>query len=123
MRFLIDACLPRNFASALQSCGHVAADARDLGMRSADDTQIAAHARLEAMTLLTEDWGFSDIRAYPPADYHGIVIFETHDDAIGAKMAALQHLLDRPDVVQRLPGRLAIVTPTRIRLRPPLPTP
>lgn len=123
MRFFIDACLPRNFASVLESCGHVAVDARDLGMRSADDTQIAAYARREGMVLLTEDWGFSDIRAYPPADYHGIVVFETHDDSIAAKMAALRHMLDRSDIVQQLPGRLAIVTPTRIRLRPPLPTP
>jgi len=121
VRFFIDACLPRNFAAVLESYGHVAIDARDIGMRCADDAQIAAHARREGMALLTEDWGFSDIRAYPPADYHGIVIFETRDDAIGTKMAALRHLLDRSDVVQQLPGRLAIVTPTRIRLRPPLP--
>ena len=57
MRFFIDACLPRNFASVLESCGHVAVDARDIGMRCADDAQIAAHARREGMSLLTEDWG------------------------------------------------------------------
>ncbi|MGH7176583.1 MAG: hypothetical protein ACREJC_04310 [Tepidisphaeraceae bacterium] len=59
-------------------------------------------------------------RDYPPTEYHGIVIFETHDDTIDQKVTALRNLLDRPDIVQALPGRLAIVTTTRIRLRPPL---
>lgn len=110
-------------SSVLESYGHVAIDARDIGMRCADDAEIAAQARREGLALLSEDWGFANIRDYPPEHYHGIAIFETHDDAIGAKTAALKHLLDRPDVVQQLPGRLAIVTPTRIRLRPPLPPP
>lgn len=121
MRFLIDACLPRDFVLAIESYGHVAIDARDIGMRRADDTQIAAHAKREGFALLSEDWGFADIRIYPPAEYHGIVVFETHNDTIDQKVAALRHLLDRPDIVGQLPGRLAIVTSTRIRLRPPLP--
>jgi len=72
------------------------------------------------MALLTEDWGFADIRRYPPQEYHGVVVFQTHDNGVDEKVAALRNLMIRTDVVAALPGRLAIVTTTRIRLRPPL---
>ena len=104
----------------LASSGHVGIDVRDIGMGRAIDPAVAAHAQTNGFCLLSEDWGFADIRAYPPPDYHGIVVFETVDQRIDEKLAALRNLLDRPDIVQALPGRLAIVTPTRIRLRPPL---
>jgi predicted nuclease of predicted toxin-antitoxin system len=120
LRFLIDACLPRDFAHALTTYGHVAIDVRDIGMRRADDPDIAAHAKLQALCLLTEDWGFADIRMYPPGDYHGIVVFETPDNSVDEKLMSLRNLLDRGDVVKALGGRLAIVTMTRVRLRPPL---
>lgn len=120
MRFLIDACLPRDFATVVSSYGHVAVDVRDIGMGRADDPDIADYAKRFMMALLTEDWGFADIRRYPPQDYPGIVVFETRDDSIDQKVAALRKLLDRADILSALPGRLAIVRMTRIRLRPPL---
>ena len=120
MRFLIDACLPRDFTPLLVSYGHASIDVRDVGMRRADDPDIAAHARAHQLCLLTEDWGFADIRIYPPAQYFGIVVIETADNGIDEKLAALYNLLERTEIVAALPGRLAIVTPARIRLRPPL---
>lgn len=120
MRFLIDACLPRDFTRLLESFGHTSIDARDVGMGSAGDPDIAAYARANQLCLLTEDWGFGDIRIYPPAQYHGIVVVESADNGIDEKLGALRNLLLRTDVVAALPGRLAIVTAERIRLRPPL---
>jgi len=121
VRFLIDACLPRDFAAVINSYGHVAVDVRDIGMRRADDPDIAAHAKRNQLCLLSEDWGFADIRTYPPSDYHGLVVFELPDTNIDQKVTALRKLLERGPIVDALPGRLAIVTRTRIRLRPPLP--
>ncbi len=95
-------------------------DVRDVGMGRADDPEIAAHARAHKHCLLTEDWGFADIRVYPPAMYFGIVVIETADNGIDEKLATLRKLLERAEIVAALPGRLAIVTPARIRLRPPL---
>ena len=45
MRFLIDACLPKEFSDAVASYGHVAIDAHDIGMGRADDSDIAAYAQ------------------------------------------------------------------------------
>jgi predicted nuclease of predicted toxin-antitoxin system len=120
VQFLIDACLPRSFTAILSEYGHEAIDVRDVGMRRADDPDIAHRARAELRTLLTEDWGFGDIRVSPPGEYQGIVVFETSDNSIDEKTAALRHLLDRADIVSALPGRLAIVTTRKIRLRPPI---
>lgn len=120
MRFLIDACLPRDFTALLELYGHESIDVRDIGMRQADDTDIAARARASQLCLLTEDWGFADIRVYPPAEFNGIVVIEASDTSIDQKSAALRTLLERAEIVAALPGRLAIVRPGRIRLRPPL---
>jgi predicted nuclease of predicted toxin-antitoxin system len=100
--------------------GHVAVKVREIGMGQADDADIAAYARQERLCLLTEDWGFGDIRTYPPEQYHGIVVFETTDNSMSEKLAALRNLLEREDVVEALPGRLVIVTPKKIRIRPPM---
>jgi len=68
MRFLIDACLPRHFSAAIASYGHDPTDVRDIGMKRVDDAQIAALAKRDGMVLLSENWGFADIRAYPPGE-------------------------------------------------------
>jgi hypothetical protein len=94
MRFLIDADLPRPVAPLVRSLGHEATDVRDVGLGEAPDAEIAAYARAHELCLLTGDFDFADIRDYPPEHYYGIV------------------------VLSRLPGRLAIVEPGRIRLRP-----
>lgn len=88
-------------------------------MQASPDADIAQYARRGGLALLTEDWGFADIRVYPPVDYFGTV-FETSDNSVDEKLAALRNLLARPPLIDALRGRLAIVTSGRIRLRPPL---
>ena len=53
MRFLIDADLPRDVVAILASYGHVAIDVRDIGMRSADDSEIAAYALQNGLCIIT----------------------------------------------------------------------
>ena len=121
MRFLIDADLPRNTAPLLISYGHSAADVRDLGMRHAKDPEIAAYAQQQGLCLVSADWGFSDIRHFPPEQYHGIVVLGLPEHATGKDtLEVLRVLLERPEIVDQLPGRLAVVEKRRIRLRPPL---
>src|SRR5437016_5368628 len=119
MRFLIDADLPRDTATLLASYGHVAIDVRDIGMRSAEDPEIASYARQNGLCILTGDWGFSDIRMFPPADYAGIVVIGLPAHATGPQLLdVLRVLLERPDLIALLPARLAIVEKSRVRLRP-----
>ena len=53
---------------------HDGMDVRDMGPGMTDDTDIAAYATSHSLCLLTGDFGFADIRNYPPADYNGILV-------------------------------------------------
>ena len=118
MIFLIDACLPRAVAALLSSYEHRSEDVRDIGLARSDD-RIAQYAKDKSLCLLTEDFDFSDVRVYPPADYAGIVVFDTEGMRREEKLSLVQSLLDRSDILPHLPGRLAIVKKNKIRLRPP----
>jgi hypothetical protein len=69
--------------------------------------------------LLTGDFDFADIRDYPPEYYSGLVVFafpaRTNRDMILRLVASF---LAEGSVLEQLPGRLAIVEPGRVRLRP-----
>ena len=119
MHFLIDANMPRSTATLLGAYGHLSTDVRDIGMARALDPEIARYAKDNGLCVVTGDWGFADIRAYPPQDYHGIVLVGVPDMATPAEiLGVLQTLLDKPALVALLPGRLAIVERHKIRLRP-----
>jgi predicted nuclease of predicted toxin-antitoxin system len=96
-----------------------AVDVRDVGLGAASDEEIAHYARARAMCLITGDLGFADIRAYPPQDYSGLMVLRLPTTAgrefiLGLITAALR----QTELVKALPGRLAIIEPGRIRLRP-----
>jgi predicted nuclease of predicted toxin-antitoxin system len=119
MRFLMDASLPRSAATMLRQLGHEATDVRDIGMGSATDDLIAAHARSNQLTLVTRDFDFADIRNYPPSDYSGIVVLQLPEDATAPRVVQLlETFVRREDWLGRLSGRLAIVEVWRVRFRP-----
>jgi len=88
MRFLVDANLPRSATELLHRLGHVAVDVRDIGLRAAADSVIAAHAQSNRLTLVTRDFDFADIRNYPPVDYAGIIVLKLPDDATAGNEVA-----------------------------------
>jgi predicted nuclease of predicted toxin-antitoxin system len=121
MRFLIDANLPRAVIAVVQSLGHQAEFARDIGLASATDEQIAQHALQYGAALLTRDLDFGDIRQYPPDQYSGIVVLRLPDTAVAEGIAAaLKRFLSEPGFIASLAGRLAVVEGDRVRFRPPL---
>jgi predicted nuclease of predicted toxin-antitoxin system len=121
MRFLIDANLPRAVIDVVQSLGHQVEFARDIGLASATDEQIANHALQNRAALLTRDLDFADIRRYPPVRYSGIVVLRLPDTAVAEEIAAVvRRFLSEPGFIDSLAGRLAVVEGDRVRLRPPL---
>lgn len=119
MRFLIDADLPRSTRLLLERAGHEALDVRDIGLGDAEDAVIAAKAKTDQLCLLTGDFGFADVRNYPPKEYSGLVVLELPKNPTGEVILNLvQTLLEQADIVKRLPSRLAIVSFGRVRLRP-----
>jgi predicted nuclease of predicted toxin-antitoxin system len=119
LRFLLDASLPRSAADSIRNLGHEAVDVRDVGLGSATDEVIAAHARVEKLVLVTRDFDFADIRNYPPADYPGIVVLDLPNQATAPQVArALESFVINKDWLELLAGRLAVVESTRVRFRP-----
>lgn len=118
MRFLIDANLPHSITDLFHPPGHDVVHVRGIGLGDAPDEDVAARARQDQRCLVTRDYGFADIRAYPPRDYYGIVVLDVPNTTTAPFLRELiGRFLQQSDVVSQLRGRLAIVTFDRIRLR------
>jgi predicted nuclease of predicted toxin-antitoxin system len=119
MRFILDANVPRRAAIAIRDLGHECLDVRDLLARGAVDAQVAAYAKTHSLSLVSRDFDFADVRNYPPEQYAGIVVLDlpedVHADFIVVLLVAF---VKNQPILDRLPGRLAVVAPGRIRLRP-----
>ena len=119
--FLIDASLPRSTGDVIRAHGHSATDVRDIGLGTASDQDIGDHARQRQLAVVSGDLDFGNVLAFPPADYYGLVTIRPPDGATVAVILALvEQFLNDADVMTNLVGRLVIVTPGRIRCRPPI---
>ena len=119
MRFLVDADLPRSSKDLVQRYGHEAIDIREIGLGTAKDFEIAADAQAQGVCLITGDFDFADIRNYPPEAYHGIVVLELPRNATASFILHLiEGFLRQSEVLSKSQGRLVIVEPGRVRLRP-----
>lgn len=119
MHFLIDASMPRGTAPLIRSCGHQATDVRDIGLGAAPDSVIAAHARANLLAILSRDFDFADVRQYPPDQFAGIAVIDLPSTATAPMILILvDYLLRQVQTLNDLPGRLAVIAPRRIRLRP-----
>ena len=116
MRFKIDEHLPLEIKDLLAQHRHDPVTVPDEGMAGSIDPDVAQVCRKEARALLTLDLGFSDIRAYPPEDYHGIVVFRPAIQNITTLVrltTRLLTLLEREPLV----GHLWIVEDHQVRIR------
>ena len=75
MRCKIDEHLPLEIKDLLVQHQHDSVMVAAQGMAGCIDPDLAQVCQKEARALLTLDLDFSDIRTYPPEDYHGIVVF------------------------------------------------
>jgi predicted nuclease of predicted toxin-antitoxin system len=118
MNFLVDEDLPRSTDNLLQQYGHQAINIRDIGLRGANDAEIAAYAQKHGLCLLTGDMGFADIRNYPPGKYSGIVVLRLPAKANSFTiLTILKSLLLQAEIVNQLNEKLAIVELSRVRIR------
>src|SRR5947209_8702819 len=119
--FLVDASLPRATGDLIRAHGHQATDVRDIGMGTALDPDIAKHARINQLAIISIDRDFGNVVQYPPADYQGLVVIRPPDGATVARVLSLvERFLTDGKVIANLAGRLVVVEPGRIRCRPPI---
>ena len=119
MKFLIDADLPRRTPGLFHRGGHEAVHVCDVGIGAAGDVEVAAYAQSQGMCLVTGDFGFADVRNYPPEKYPGLVVLQLPRTATADFiLSLLESVLLQEGILEHLPGRLAIVSWGSIRLRP-----
>ncbi len=116
MNFKIDENLPVEAADLLRAAGHEADTAQEEGLASAEDETLSNRIRLEGRAIVTLDLDFSDIRAYPPQDYSGIIILRPNRQDKDSLLALVRRLLPLL-LVEPLAGCIWIVEPDRIRIR------
>ena len=87
MRFKVDENLPAEVAELLRADGHEADTVREEGLAGEDDPMLAARIQAEARAIITADLDFGDIRAYPPCEYAGIIVFRPRPQGKRALLA------------------------------------
>ena len=115
MRFKLDENLPNEMAGLFAEAGHDAVTMLDQQMSGAEDADLAAICLSEGRILMTLDMDFTDIRAYPPGHYPGIVVFRLSRQSRNYLLEIGTGLLRK--LTPSLQGQLWIVEDTRIRIR------
>ncbi len=96
--------------------GHPADTVHSEGLSGSKDSKIAEAARADGRVIFTLDKGFADIRAYPPKDYPGLVLFRPPSSGRGAILGFVRNRI--ADLVAiNLAGQLVVVTERGLRVR------
>ena len=116
MKFKIDENLPVEVADALRDAEYDALMIHDQQMVGYPDPQVAAVCQSEDRAILTLDLDFSDIRAYPPADYRGIVVIRPRNQAKPTVLRLIAQLIPLLET-EPLDGNLWILEENGLRIR------
>ena len=117
MKLKIDENLPVECAEILSDAGLEADTVGGEHLTGTEDSVLAAKSRSEGRVLVTLDLDFANIRAYPPAEYAGIIVLRPKRQNKQSVLALVQSFI--LVLANRAPtGELWIVEPDRIRFRP-----
>jgi predicted nuclease of predicted toxin-antitoxin system len=117
MLFKIDENIHQEVADMLRHQGHDAVSVFDQGMRGYPDEEVAAVCQHEGRIIVTLDLDFSNILAYPPEHYAGIIVLRLHDPSRPSVLAAIRRLLQVLPI-EPLAGHLWTVDDVGVRIRP-----
>ncbi len=118
MKFKLDENLPDELAAIFREAGHDASTVLDQEMGGKPDLDVAAVCQQETRTLVTLDTDFADIRAYPPEDCAGLLVFRLQRQDKFHVLDVARRLVSALEQ-ETLHGRLWIVEENRIRVRTP----
>jgi predicted nuclease of predicted toxin-antitoxin system len=116
LKLKIDENLPGECAGILRDQGFEADTVADERLTGAEDSAIAVRSRAEGRVLISLDLDFANIRAYPPAEYPGIIVLRSKTQDKRAVLALVHRLV--LVLANRAPaGELWIVERDRVRFR------
>lgn len=116
MRFKLDENLPSDAVKLLRDAGHDALSVLDQGMGGSADHELVKICSSEQRALMTFDIDFANIRAYPPSDYAGLIVFRLLTQEKNHLLSVLEKLISVLETTSPS-GQLWIVEEDRIRIR------
>ena len=116
MRGKLDENMPVESVDFLRAAGWECDTVFDEGLGGAHHPDLGARCQAEGRVLFTLDMDFADIRAYPPSEHAGIVVFRPVKPSRDSVPALLRQLIPvlTAEWAER---RLWIVEPGRVRIR------
>jgi predicted nuclease of predicted toxin-antitoxin system len=114
MKFKLDENLPIELLTDLHGLDHDADTVQQEGLSGSPDPPILE--RVQDRVFLTMDKGIADVRAYPPKQYPGLILFRPRTSG---RQAVLDFVRQHLPVLLRadLAGHLLVVTERGIRIR------
>ncbi len=116
MKFKIDENLPSEIKHLLIQAGHDALTVKDQDLTGHPDTNLAVVCLAENRAFITSDLDFSDIRAYPPEKYPGIMVIRSDRQDKPTMVELFRPVLDLLSKEQ-VDKRLWIIERGRVRVR------
>ncbi len=116
MKFKVDENLPVEVADLLRQVGHDAVTVFEQHLEGSPDCDIASVCQEEGRALITLDTGFADIRAYPPAQFPGLIVLRLHKQDKPRVLKVIKRLIPLLSS-EPLEHLLWIVEETRLRIR------
>ena len=116
MQFKIDENLPLEIADLLVGASYDAKTVNDQQLQGIKDPILIDVCRTEHRVLVTLDTDFSDIRAYPPEEFTGIIVLRVGSQAknhVIKVFRSIMPLIGREPLIQHL----WIVEETKVRIR------
>ena len=93
MKFKLDENIPMEAAALLNDAQHDAVTVADQGMSGEQDPRVIDACLDEERVLITLDLDFADVRAYPPEQFHGIMVLRLHRQDRNHVLATLSRIL------------------------------
>lgn len=115
MKFKLDENLSVSLAQVFSAAGYDAHTVVQQALGGQPDDRVIDVCKREGRALVTLDLDFSNIQAYPPSTFAGIVVLRLASQGHGAVESAVHRMLS---VLSREPlvGMLWIVEEQRIRI-------
>jgi len=116
IKIKLDENMPTSAVSLCRQKGHDVHTVFDEALNGGMDEKIAESCCKEYRVLITLDTDFSDIRAYPPKDYAGIVLLRPHRQSEPQVIKLLESVLPMFQT-EPVHGFLWIVESAGVRIR------
>ena len=119
LRIFADHCIPGKVIRTLREAGNEVLILKDYVPQDAPDKAVIAAAQNEEAILLSLNGDFSDIVAFPPSEYKGIIALQVKNrtQSIDPLLSRLIAYMERNSEQDLYKGLLILVEAHRIRIK------